>query len=276
VGVSSISARQDDAEDEAADAALDAVANALAVRIANPQWKLSVIPVYKAARDAKIAAFDRDPSNTSARRDVREARNAVGRMLRATSGGAVPAAPTGRYWEEYTGPDGKRYLAFAQVALGATELAKLTELYTQQATALGATAVPLFPLSGWRYPKLDHGAIIAKLTTGPLQDLGLAEQYVVLAVGGRDVTDAASFAKLATEEDDALVEKGGTLRLKVQAGDGAPREFSTVIKAKEEDLPANGKPRTNGKGGTQPNTGGVNVWDRYGGGKGPGRDDPTQ
>ena len=39
LGVSSISARQDDAEDEAADAALDAAANALAVRIADARWK---------------------------------------------------------------------------------------------------------------------------------------------------------------------------------------------------------------------------------------------
>ena len=277
VGVSSISARQDDAEDEAADAALDAVANALAVRITNDAWKLSVIPVYKSARDAKLAAFDRDPSNTSARRDVREARNAVGRALRATSGGAVPAAPTGRYWEEYTGSDGKRYLAFAQVSLGATELAKLVEGYTAQSTALGATAVSMFPLVGWRYPKLEHGAIVTKLATGPLQDLGLAEQYVVVAVGGRDVIDGASFAKLATDEDAALVEHGGTLRLKVQASDGAPREFSTVIKVKTDETPVPGKgPRTPGTGRPGNPTGGVNIWDRYGGGKGSGRDDPTQ
>ena len=283
VGVSSISARQDDAEDEAADAALDAVANALAVRITSEDWKLSVIPTYKAARDAKLAAFDRDPSNTSARRDVREARNAVGRVLRATSGGAVPAAPTGRYWEEYAGADGKRYLAFAQVSLGATELAKLVEGYTVTSTALGATAVPMFPLVGWRYPKLDHGAIITKLGTGALQDLGLAEQYVVVAVAGRDVIDGASFAKLTGDEHAQLVEHGGTLRLKVQASDGAPREFSSVIKAKTDDTPGTtGKGSNGGKNGGSNggrptgNTGGVNIWDRYGGGKGSGRDDPTQ
>src|SRR5213078_5403181 len=57
VGVSSVSARQDDAEDEAADAALDAAANALAVRITSPKWRLAVLPVYTAARDAKLAAF---------------------------------------------------------------------------------------------------------------------------------------------------------------------------------------------------------------------------
>src|SRR5262249_7269695 len=77
VGVSSVSGRQDDAEDEAADAAFDAVANALAVRIADPAWKRAVVPIYAPSRDAKLAAFDRDPSNTSARRDVREARHAV-------------------------------------------------------------------------------------------------------------------------------------------------------------------------------------------------------
>jgi anti-anti-sigma regulatory factor len=275
VGVSSISARQDDAEDEASDASLDAIANALAVRINNPQWKLSVVPVYKAARDAKLAAFDRDPSNTSSRRDVREARNAVGRVLRNTSGGAIPAAPTARYWEEYTGSDGKRFLAFAQYTIGATELAKLVEIYTAPQTALGATAVSMFPLVGWRYPKLEHGAIITKLGTGPLQDLGLAEQYVVVAVAGRDVIDAATFAKLASDEHASLVDKGGTLRLKVQAADGAPREFATTIKAPEVDTPS-GKGGHGGHGGSGANPGGVNIWDRVGGGKGAGRDDPTQ
>ena len=275
VGVSSVSARRDDADDEAADAALDAVANALAVRISDEPWKLAVIPIYKSTRDAKLAAFDRDPSNTSARRDVREARNAVGRALRATSGGAVPAAPTGRYWEEYSSADGKRYLAFAQVNLGATELAKLADGYTKPTTALGATAVSLFPLVGWRYPKVEHGVIITKLGTGPLQDLGLAEQYVVVAVAGRDVIDAASFAKLAADEYAILADKGGTLRLKVQANDGAPREFAATIKSKQVDPPdaGSGKPPRNGH---ETGSGGVNVWDRYGGGKGSNRDDPTQ
>jgi len=276
VGVSSLSARRDDAEDEAADAALDAVSNALAVRISDERWRLGVIPIYKSARDAKLAAFDRDPSNTSARRDVREARNAVGRALRATSGGAVPATPTGRYWEEYSGADGKRYLAFAQVSLGATEVAKLAEGYARPATALGATAVSLFPLVGWRYPKLEHGAILTRLGTGPLQEVGLAEQYVVVAVAGRDVIDAASFAKLAGDEYGGLADTGGTLRLKVQANDGAPREFAAAIQAKQVEPPTksgSGKPPRHGN---EAGSGGVNVWDRYGGGKGSGRDDPTQ
>src|SRR5262249_53749405 len=135
----------------------------------------------------------RDPSNTSARRDVREARHAVAQALRATGGGAVPPAPTSRYWEEYVGGDGKRYVAFAQVAIGATELARLLDSYTQRASALGATVVPMFPLIAWRHPRLERGAVIVALASGPLQDLGLAEQYIVLAVAGRDVGDAAGF-----------------------------------------------------------------------------------
>jgi hypothetical protein len=273
VGVSSVSARQDDAEDEAADAAFDAAANALAVRIANPKWKLAVPPIYAAAREAKLAAFDRDPASTSARRDVREARHAVAQALRATGGSAVPAAPTSRYWEEYQSADGKRYLAFAQVTLGATEAAKLVDGYAQPATALGATVVGVFPLIAWRYPRVERGAVIIGLTGGALRDLGLAEQYVVLGVGGRDITDAAGFAKLADDEYAGLSERGGTLRLKVQIADGAPREFGTLIKARE-DTPAAGSVKHLRP--TNPGSGGVNVWDKFGGSKGSGRDDPTQ
>jgi hypothetical protein len=236
-----------------------------------------VLPIYAAARDAKLAAFDRDPSNTSARRDVREARHAVAQALRAAGGGAVPAAPTSRYWEEYQSADGKRTLAFAQVTLGATELAKLIEGYTQATTTLGTTAVGLFPLIAWRYPRLDHGAVIVGLAAGPLRELGLAEQYVVLGVGGREVGDAAAFARLTGEEYDGLTERGGTLRLKVQAADGAPREFATAIKPPHSE-PAPGVGAGVGKrphAPAQPGSG-VNVWDNLGGGKGSGRDDPTQ
>jgi anti-anti-sigma regulatory factor/DNA-directed RNA polymerase subunit RPC12/RpoP len=270
VGVSSISARQDDAEEEAADAAFDALASALAVRIADARWKQVVLPIYAASRDAKLAAFDRDPSNTSARRDVREARRAVAQALRATGGGAVPAAPTGRYWEEYVGADGRRTLAFAQVAVGATELGRLVEAYTQPANVLGATAVGMFPLIAWRHPRLERGAVIVALDPGPLRTLGLAEQYVVLGVGGRDVGDAAAFAKLTGEEHAALVEHGGVLRLKVQADDGAPREFATEI------APPRPEPAGPGRRPRPSTNGGVNVWDKLDGSRGSGRDDPTQ
>jgi len=273
VGVSSVSARQDDAEDEAADAAFDAAANALAVRITHPKWKLAVPAIYAAAREAKLASFDRDPANTSARRDVREARHAVAQALRSTGGSAVPAAPTSRYWEEYESSEGKRTLAFAQVTLGATEIGKLIESYAQPASSLGATVVGMFPLIAWRYPRLERGAVIIGLASGPLQELGLAEQYVVLAIDGRDVIDAAGFAKLVGDEYFGLAEHGGTLRLKVQLADGAPREFAAAIKPLHSDDPGSAVKRPH-PGST--GSGGVNVWDKFGGSKGSGRDDPTQ
>jgi hypothetical protein len=274
-GVSSMSSRQDDAEDEAADAALEAIANAVAVRITDKAWRRSVVPIYESARSAKLASFDRDPSNTSARRDVREARKAVATAIKATSGGAVPAAPTARYWEELDEAEGKRYIAYAQIAVGKTELARMIDAYTQPGSALGATAVSMFPLVAWRYPRVDRGAIVTQLATGPLQEVGLAEQYIVLGVGGRDVTDAASFAKLATDEHDQLADHGGTFRMKVQAGDGAAREFAQVIKGKPEPVPDRTPHGTHGPR-VDYGSGGVNTWDRYGGGKGSGRDDPSQ
>jgi anti-anti-sigma regulatory factor len=274
VGVSPPSARRDDAEAEAADAAYEAAAGAIALRIADPAWRRAVPPIYGAAREAKLGALDRAPEQTSARRDVREARAAVARALRATGGGAVPATPTGRYWEEHTGPDGKRYVAFAQVALGATELARLLEAYAQPASALGATVVGAFPLVGWRYPQVERGAIVTALGPGPLQDLGLAAQHVVLSIDGRDVTDAAAFGQIAAEELAQLEARGGTLRLKVQTPDPAPRELAATIR------PRAGAGRAGdaapGRGEAGPPLGGVNVWDRFGGGKGSGRDDPAQ
>ncbi|HEU0037139.1 MAG TPA: hypothetical protein VFQ53_41300 [Kofleriaceae bacterium] len=274
VGVSSLVARQDDAEDEAADAAYDAVANAIAVRIADTEWKRAVLPIYAAARDAKLAAFDRDPASTTARRDVREARKAVAQLLRTTAAGAVPAVPTGRYWEEYANADGKRYLAFAQVTLGRTDVDHLVSHYIAPARALGATAVELFPLVGWRHPKLERGAIVTVLQDGPLQSAGITEQSILLAVGGRDIADAPSFQRFARDEHDSLLDKGGVLRLKVQTTDPAPREFTYTVKPQTPETPQHGK-KPHGRDGAGP-SGGVNIWDRYGGNKGAGRDDPTQ
>jgi ABC-type transporter Mla MlaB component len=275
VGVSSLVARQDEAEDEALEIALDAVANAIAIRIVDPAWKRAVLPIYHAAREAKLAAFDRDPASSTARREVREARQAVARALRATSGGAIPPTPA-RYWEQYDS-DGKRYLAFAQLAIAKTELAKLVESYSQPAAALGATVVGAFPLVAWRHPGVERGAIVVALAPGPLKTLGLAEQHVVLSIAGRDVADATSFARLATDEHASLAGRGGTLRLEVQTGDTTPREFALTVPA---PAPADPKrPPRNGKGPREPNpTGGVNVWDKFGGNRGSGkatRDNPN-
>jgi anti-anti-sigma regulatory factor len=275
VGVSTLSARQDDADDESTDAAYEAVANAIAVRISDAKWKAAVPAIYAASRSAKLDNLDRAPDLTSARRDVREARHAVAVALRASGGSAVPATPTGRYWEELDGGAGKRFLSFAQITIGATELQKLVDAYTASASALGATVVPAFPLVAWRYPKVERGAVVTALASGPIQQAGVAEGYVVLSIGGRDVVDGPSFAKLVTDEHAELSKRGGALRFKVQTPDPAPREFVSKVAATLPEV-QEGSGKRPGKGNTtKGNTGNVNVWDKYERPKG-NRDDPNQ
>jgi hypothetical protein len=279
VGVSGMAPSSDDAIDEAGDAALDAVASAVATRIEDPAWRTRVGNLYAQARQAKLAAADKDPRSAQARREVREARRAVAKTLRATSGGAVPAAPSGRYWEEYEGGGAeKSYLGFASFSLQPAEVKRLVDGYKTPSEALGAKAMTVFPQLAWRYPEVARGAVLVNVEAGPLRDLGLAPSYVVLEVGGRDVADAAAFATLAGEEMTRLKASGGTLAVEVQAGDGDPKSFAAPIKADKpvDTGPDKGRDGTGRDSGGRTGTGNVNVWDRYGGGGASGRDDPTQ
>lgn len=267
VGVSLISSSQEDAEDEASNAAIEAIAFELGKRIPDKEWQATIPPMYTAARDAKLAALNRDRQSTQARRDVSEGRRAVAKALQGVS-----ATPAGRYWEAFEGRDGRRYLAYVQVRLATSEVQKLMETYAQRFTAHGATAVSFFPALAWKFPKVSRGAVIVKLVPGPVQELGVAEHSVVTHVGGREAPDAETFAKLVTEERETLASRGGLWRLTVQTDSSDPREFSVNIPGPPVDVPSTRK-RT---GTRDVGTGGVNVWDRYGGNRGGSRDDPTQ
>lgn len=272
VGVSTLSPSQEDAEDEASDAAIEAIAFELGKRITDAPWIASVQGMYLPARDAKLAALHRDLQSTQARRDVREGRRAVAHALR----GVIPTA-TGRYWEAFDARDGRRFVAFVQVELAAAAAKRLVTTYTQRHAALGATAVAYFPGLAWRFPKLSRGAVIVALEPGTIQQLGVAERYVVLAIDGRDIVDGESFAKLAAEEHALLAERGGVLRLLVQTDTGDPREFSTTFAGKAAAQPEARGGKPTGKSSQDAGTsGGINVWDRFGGNRGSGRDDPTQ
>ncbi len=274
VGVSTLSPSQEDAEDEASDAAIEAIAFELGKRITDKSWQATIPALYLPARDAKLAALNRDLQSTQARREVREGRRAVAHALRGVSSTAA-----GRYWEAFNARDGRRHVAFIQVKLGAAEAKQLIDLYTKRESALGATATTFFPGLAWKFPKLDHGAIVVALQPGAILELGVAEKYVVLSVDGRDIPDATAFVKILGEERASLTERGGSLRLLVQADSGDPREFSTQIAGKPvEGTPPDKNPGKNpgGKTGSNGGTGGVNVWDRFGGNRGSGRDDPTQ
>lgn len=267
VGVSTVSPSQEDAEDEASDAAVESIAFELGKRITDKQWLATVPPIYTSARDAKLAALNRDPQSTQARRDVRDGRRAVAAALKGVT-------PVARYWEAFDARDGRRYVAFIQVKLAAGDAQKLIESYTRPQTAMGATVLTYFPGLAWKYPKVTRGAIVVSLTAGSIQELGVAEKSVVLSIDGRDTPDAAAFAKIIVEERELLAERGGSLRILVQSDSGDPREFSQTIAGRPIEI-VPGKYR-GGKDRGGPGAGGVNVWDRFGGSKGSGRDDPTQ
>jgi len=270
IGVSQPLASQQDAEDEASDAAYEAVASELAAR---GPWLDSVAPSILDQREQVFAAYGRDSLSTQARRDVTDGRRAVARVMKR---GAPPVA--GRYWQAFDTGEGRRYVAFAQITVGAADLDKLRAKAQVTANALGATAVDYFAELGWRYPKLEHGAVVTKLEHGPLQAAGLAEHNIVLAINGHDVVDGASFAKVAGEEYAQLTEHGGTLRMLVQTDSGDPRELATTVagKAVETVTPPTRPGKGPHGGGQSGGSGGVNVWDRFGGSNHGGRDDPTQ
>ncbi|HEY3804202.1 MAG TPA: hypothetical protein VGL61_16410 [Kofleriaceae bacterium] len=266
IGVSEALASQEEAEDEASDAAYEGVA----YEVAGDGWLATIAPQLVETRAAALAAVARDAQSAQARRDVEDGRRAVAHLFKRV---APPIA--GRYWESFDTADGKRFVAFARVELSAADAKRLNGRMSPTSRALGATVVDLQPELGWRFPKLDHGAIVTKLQLGPLQDLGLAEHYIVLAIDGHDVADAESFVKVANEEFAQLVTTGGTLRVLVQGDTGDPREFSSNITGPPRVQTPATRPRP-GDGQSTPQTGAINVWDRYGGNRGSGRDDPTQ
>jgi anti-anti-sigma regulatory factor len=270
VGVSTVSPSQEDAEDEASDAAIESIAFELGKRITDKQWLAKIPPIYTAARDAKLAALNRDPQSTQARRDVRDGRRAVAHSLR----GVTPAVA--RYWEAFDARDGRRYVAFIQVKLGAADAAKLLESYTTRHEALGATTVAFFPELAWKYPRVTRGAVVMSLKAGSLQELGVAENSVILAVDGRDTPDAATFSKIVVEERAVQEERGGSFRLAVQSDTGDPREFSQTFPGRVIEIPIESGKRHGRHGSSTSGSSGVNVWDRFGGNRGSGRDDPTQ
>jgi len=268
VGVSQPLASQEEAEDEASDAAYEGVA----FELAKDKSLASLFPTAAETRAAAHAAVVRDPQSSQAKRDVHDGRHAAAKVIKRSTG---PVAA--RYWEAYDTADGRKYVAFAQVGMPRGDAAKWIARAKQGTTALGATVVDFVPVLGWRFPRLDHGAVVTKLDHGPLQDLGLAEHYIVLSIDGHDVPDAATFAKLATDEYALLstAEHGGSFHLLVQTETGDPREFSVQLAGK----PTPQTPIPTGHGNHThdvDHSNGVNVWDAYGGNKRGGRDDPTQ
>jgi anti-anti-sigma regulatory factor len=254
VAASTQAADLDEARRQAVDAALEALA----------EWA-GLSPELAPARDQYRAARQRALGGQALGREALEGRRAVAEALRATAP-LAPARPAAEYWERYEGGT----VAFVRFEVAEAVVAAIRAAYTDAAAALGARAVTLFPGMAWRHPGLRAGALLVAAEPGPLRDAGLAAGDIVLEVEGRPVASGRAFAEATEEARRRLEAAGGAIRLLVKSGDGEPRVFTvTVPRAVRE------RPRERIGGSTPaPAGGGVNVWDRTGGGDV--RDDPTQ
>ena len=111
--------------------------------------------LHRGARRASSPRWRAIAQSTQARRDVRDGRHAVALAIarRSTAG---RARATGRRTTRATA--GATSRSRRSRSRPATRSGSPTAT-RRRATALGATALPLFPELGWRFPKLDHGAV---------------------------------------------------------------------------------------------------------------------
>jgi len=270
VGVSSYTSNVPDARVEATEAALEGMAHHVGLKIKDKEWARTVRKLYGDTRDAKLGAFDKartDPDGATydrARREVMEGRRAVAEALKKTSGGAVPSQPSAEYWEQYasTASDGSsRFLMFIRFEITKANVSRLVEQYGKPETALGASAVTLFPGVAWRYPDVTTGAIVTDLESGDLRALGLAEKFIVMSIQSREVTDAKVFATMITEEVERAKKEGGNIQIIVKTGDTLPVEFNKPIPKRETARPAG---RGN-RGNRNPGAFRGNTWEQTGG-----------
>ncbi len=250
-GVSSLTTSVAEGRGEAIDAALEAGAEQASASLPSPVREL-VAPLYGPARQKALAG----PEIT---RDAIEGRHAVAELVRASS--TEPAPVTEEYWERYE--RGTR--VWVRVAAARARA-------IEPASALGATATAIPPSLAWRYPTLRGGALLVAIDEGPLRDAGLTRGDIVLEVEGAQVSSPAMLAERLTEAHERAAREGGAIRLSVKSGDGEPRTFNVAVPR----LPSARTPRTSSGADRVPAlpTGGVNVWDRTGGGSV--RDNPDE
>jgi anti-anti-sigma regulatory factor len=267
-GVSTYAPDRDSARREARDAALEALAARVALAVERPAFRSVVLDLYEPARQLALGKLDGDEGWREAQADVVSHRRAVAAALTATGGAAVPAQAAAEYLEEY---GGGKHLAFVRLEVTADQLAALAQRYGTPASVLGAEVVPFFPGAAWRFPTVTEGAFVVAVAPGPLRDIGLAPQDIVVDLDGRKVTDAEGFALALQREWERTEALGGSIRLTVKSGDGPARVYSLSVPRKPTgELP----PRLRRDPAAPTPSGGVNVWDRTGGGSV--KDDPSQ
>ncbi|MBA3455778.1 MAG: hypothetical protein H0T42_21965 [Deltaproteobacteria bacterium] len=236
VGISSYRGTRDEAVAEAGDAALEELVAAVGLKIVNPFFQNTVIPGYSAARTKAFSALqaaelDRtsDAAGVAAYAAagdvVRQGRKRVVDNLRASGGVAVPTQRSDWYWEEYAGEAGKKEtLVFVRYDVSIDSVRTLVDKYATTTTVLGSTtAMTAFPALSWQQPDFTGGAYLTKVGK-PFDDVGLAEQHLVLAIGDQPLKDAPAFARLV---DAAKATR--ELTMTVKSGDAPARQVSVRL-----------------------------------------------
>ena len=144
-----------------------------------------------------------------------------------------------------------------QIAISQADLKRLVELYTKATPLERASVVPVFPAIGWRYPKLEQGAVVEAVGDGELKKAGLPAHAVLVSANHAPIAALSGPVTTVDVQTDT-----GTQTFNPQPGiiiipDPHPKHPGYV------------------PNGPTLMPGGVNVWDRYNGRPG-GRDDPSQ
>lgn len=207
VGVSAYRGSRDEALVDANEAALDELLFTVGLKVSDPFFRDTVIPMYSDTRSKALAALQAaDTARTGndyqqAAEVIRASRKRVVQLLKASGGPAVPAQRSDWYWEEYaadkgSGSAGTESLVFVRYDVSLDVLKALVERYGTPSTVLGSTVLTAFPALAWSDAAFPGGAMVVA-PTGPLATAGLAAKDVISAAAAKRVTSAAEFAALA-------------------------------------------------------------------------------
>lgn len=207
VGVSSYRGSRDEALVDANEAALDELLFTVGLKISDPFFRDTVIPMYSETRSKALAALQAaDTARTGndymqAAEVIRTSRKRVVQLLKASGGPAVPAQRSDWYWEEYasdkgSGSAGTESLVFVRYDVSLDVLKALVERFGTTSTVLGSTVLTAFPALAWGDAGFPGGAMVVA-PEGPLATAGIAAKDVISAAADKRVTSAAELAPAA-------------------------------------------------------------------------------
>ncbi len=210
VGVSSFKDTPESGVDEASNAALEELVNSVGLRLTDPYFKQTVIPLYAEVRAKALATLQtaelerKKPEGaaafTSANDAVRSARQRVVEVFKATGGAAVPTQRTDWHWERYASDPGEapETLVFVRYDINLDAIRALVETYSTSTTQKDLTTITAFPSLAWRFPEFSGGAMVTK-AEGSMTAAGLQRDQVITSVGEQRVGDATTFTRRLEE-----------------------------------------------------------------------------